>query len=165
MFSLVHIIIYLSIRLSVYLSSAYSPLGPRLWALQEDTFCAIHYPVLWVSDEFLAHDELSENICRIKTKQLPLQFHTLTSHSLWIRKTLGTEWASTRLSSMISLTKIIRRDDDAVRDMQVLAEILMALLNSCWYCFSLVEIIQSFHYFRTVAIMVKLSKWITLFST
>ena len=59
---------------------------------------------------------------------------------------------------MISLTKIIRRDDDAVRDMQVLAEILMALLNSCWYCFSLVEIIQSFHYFRTVAIMVKLSK-------
>ena len=43
---------------------------------------------------------------------------------------------------MISLTKIIRRDDDAVRDMQVLAEILMALLNSCWYCFSLVEIIQ-----------------------
>ena len=134
--------IHPSLCLSVYISSAYSPLGPRLWVLKENTVFVIHYPVLWVSDEFLAHDELSENICRIKTKQLPLQFHTLTSHSLWIRKTLVTEWAATRLSSTISLTKIIRRDEDAVRDMQVLAEILMVLLNSCWYCFSLVGIIQ-----------------------
>ena len=134
--------IHPSLCLSVYLSSAYSPLGPRLLALQEDTFGVIHYPVLWVSDEFLAHDELSENICRIKTKQLPLQFHTLSSHSLQIRKTLVTEWTLTRLFSTIYLTKIIRRDDDAMRDIQFLAEILMAVFDSCWYCFSLVEIIQ-----------------------